>query len=170
MSAEVIESRRPLNIAVYPGTFDPITHGHSDLVRRAAKMFDKVILAIAHNPKKSPLLSLDERIALAKEVLDDIPNVSVEGFQCLLVDFVNDKNANIILRGLRSVTDFEFEFQLADMNRKLAPQVETLFLSPDNEFSYISSTLIREISSLGGDVTPFVHPAVNNVLKQRFAR
>ncbi len=157
------------NIAIYPGTFDPITHGHADLVRRASLMFDKVVLAIAFSPKKSPLFTLEQRIALAKQVLADIDNVEVIGFECLLVDFVAEQNANIILRGLRSVTDFEFEFQLADMNRKLAPNVETLFLSPDNQYSYISSTLIREISTLGGDVSHFVHPCVNDALKQRFA-
>ncbi len=162
--------KRPQNIAIYPGTFDPVTHGHTDLVRRASKMFDKVILAIAYSPKKSPLLSLEQRITLAEQALAGLDNVEVVGFECLLVDFVHEKGANIILRGLRSVTDFEFEFQLADMNRKLAPNVETLFLSPDNQFSYISSTLIREISSLGGDVSSFVHPCVNEALKQRFAQ
>jgi pantetheine-phosphate adenylyltransferase len=153
-----------MNIVVYPGTFDPITHGHTNIVERAAKLFDRIIIAVAASPKKKPLFELDKRVELAKEVLAHIPNVEVMGFDNLLADFVRTHNANIILRGLRAVADFEYEFQLADMNRRLVPQAESLFLTPDNHLSYISSTLIREISYLGGDVSAFVSPTVVKAL------
>ena len=155
-----------MNTAIYPGTFDPITNGHSDLVGRASRLFDRVVVAVAASPKKKPLLSLDERVELAKTALSHLPNVEVIGFDCLLANLVRDQQANIILRGLRAVSDFEYEFQLANMNRKLAPQAESLFLTPAEHLSYISSTLIREIAALGGDVDQFVHPAVASVLKQ----
>ncbi len=157
-----------MNIVVYPGTFDPITNGHSDLVERASKMFDKIILAVAESPKKSPLLPLDQRVELAQKTLAHLDNIEVLGFNNLLAEFAREKNANIILRGLRAVSDFEYEFQLADMNRRLAPNVESVFLTPANHLSYISSTLIREIAALGGDVSEFVHPLVNNALKEHF--
>ncbi|GAB0153608.1 MULTISPECIES: pantetheine-phosphate adenylyltransferase [Marinobacterium] len=155
-----------MNTAIYPGTFDPITNGHSDLVGRASRLFDRVVVAVAASPKKKPLLSLDERVELAKTALSHLPNVEVIGFDCLLANLVRDQQANIILRGLRAVSDFEYEFQLANMNRKLAPQAESLFLTPAEHLSYISSTLIREIAALGGDVDQFVHPAVASALKQ----
>lgn len=157
-----------MNIVVYPGTFDPITNGHSDLVERASKMFDKIILAVAESPKKSPLLPLAQRVELAQQSLAHLDNIEVLGFNNLLAEFAREKNANIILRGLRAVSDFEYEFQLADMNRRLAPNVESVFLTPANHLSYISSTLIREIAALGGDVSEFVHPLVNNALKEHF--
>jgi len=158
-----------MNTVAYPGTFDPITNGHSDLVERASKLFDEVIVAVAESPKKRPLLPLDQRVELTKAALAHLPNVRVVGFSGLLAEFLRKHNANIILRGLRAVSDFEYEFQLANMNRKLAPEAESLFLTPDEHLSFISSTLIREIASLGGDVAEFVHPAVNAALKQHFS-
>lgn len=159
-----------MNIVVYPGTFDPITNGHADLVERASRMFDRIILAVAYNPKKKPLLELEQRVALAETVFAHLDNVEVVGFSNLLADFVREKNANIILRGLRAVSDFEYEFQLANMNRVLAPNVESVFLTPAEKYSYISSTLVREIAALNGDVGNFVHPEVYKALKQRFAQ
>ncbi|NVK40563.1 MAG: pantetheine-phosphate adenylyltransferase [Oceanospirillaceae bacterium] len=154
-----------MNTAVYPGTFDPITNGHTDLVERAARIFDRVVVAVAASPKKAPLLPLDQRVELANKVLGHLPNVEIIGFDCLLANLVVEQNANIILRGLRAVSDFEYEFQLANMNRKLAPQAESMFLTPAEHLSFISSTLIREIASLGGDVSKFVHPAVEKALR-----
>jgi pantetheine-phosphate adenylyltransferase len=154
--------------AVYPGTFDPITNGHSDLVIRAARLFEKVIVAIAVNPGKNPAFELPERVALTQEVLGGIENVEVCAFDTLLVDFVRKREAEVILRGLRAVSDFEYEFQLAGMNRRLAPTVETLFLTPAEQFAFISSGLVREIAALGGDVSEFVHPAVQAALRRRF--
>lgn len=148
------------NIAIYPGTFDPITRGHSDLVDRSARLFDRVIVALAANPGKTPVFSLEERITLARDVLSEHSNVEVCGFDGLLVDFAHEKGANIIIRGLRAVSDFEYEFQLAGMNRKLAPDIETLFLTPAEQYSYISSSLVREVASLGGDISPFVHEKI----------
>jgi pantetheine-phosphate adenylyltransferase len=156
-----------MNIVVYPGTFDPITNGHIDLVERAARMFDHIILAVANNPKKNPTLDIDTRVDLAKEVLSHLHNVEVVGFSNLLADFVQERNANIILRGLRAVSDFEYEFQLANMNRVLAPNVESMFLTPAEQYSYISSTPVREIASLGGDISKFVHPAVAKAMKEQ---
>jgi len=158
-----------MNTVAYPGTFDPITNGHSDLVERASKLFDRVIVAVAESPKKRPLLPLEQRVELTKTALAHLPNVEVVGFSGLLAEFLRKHNANIILRGLRAVSDFEYEFQLANMNRKLAPEAESLFLTPDEHLSFISSTLIREIASLGGNVAEFVHPAVNAALKQHFS-
>jgi pantetheine-phosphate adenylyltransferase len=148
------------NIAIYPGTFDPITRGHSDLVERSSKLFDRVIVALAANPGKTPVFSLEERIGLAQTALTDFHNVEICGFDGLLVDFAHQKGANIIVRGLRAVSDFEYEFQLAGMNRKLAPDIETLFLAPAEQYTYISSSLVREVASLGGDVSPFVHEKI----------
>lgn len=154
-------------IAIYPGTFDPITNGHSDLVQRAGKLFETVIVAIAANPSKKPFFSIDERIELAKAALSDFDNVKVCGFDSLLVDFARSSNAQVILRGLRAVSDFEYEFQLASMNRKLAPEIETLFLTPSEKFAFISSSLVREIAGLGGDVSAFVHKNVGAALGKR---
>ena len=148
------------NIAIYPGTFDPITKGHSDLVERSARLFDKVIVALAARPGKQPVFSLEERIDLAQTVLSEFDNVEICGFDGLLVDFAHEKKANIIIRGLRAVSDFEYEFQLAGMNRKLAADIETLFLTPAEQYTYISSSLVREVASLGGDVSPFVHEKI----------
>jgi len=153
-------------VAVYPGTFDPITNGHGDLVARAAPLFDKVIVAVAKSSGKTPRFELAERVELARAALADVANVEVRGFDTLLAGFVTDCGAGVILRGLRAVSDFEYEFQLASMNRHLIPQAETLFLTPAEEWSFISSSLVREIASLGGDVSNFVHPAVQKALRQ----
>ncbi len=153
--------------AIYPGTFDPITNGHSDLIERASRLFDRVIVAVAANPKKTPMFDLVERVALAKKALDGLENVHVEGFDSLLVDYVRRQDAQVILRGLRAVSDFEYEFQLAGMNRRLAPEVETLFLTPAEQYAYISSSLVKEVAGLGGDVTPFVDSAVEAALAAR---
>jgi len=158
-----------MNTVIYPGTFDPITNGHTDLIERAAKLFDEVVVAIAFNPKKQPLLPLEERVRLCRHVIGHLDNVRVVGFSNLLAEFVREQNGNIILRGLRAASDFEYEFQLADMNRHLAPEVESIFLTPANHLSYISSTLIREIASLEGRVEDFVHPEVAKSLRARFA-
>lgn len=157
-----------MNTVLYPGTFDPVTNGHAELVERAAGMFDKVILAIAASPKKTPLFDLKTRTALAAEVFSSLANVEICDFSHLTVDCAREQNANIILRGLRSVTDYEFERQLASMNRNMAPNVETLFLTPKDENACISSTLVREISALDGDVSRFVHPCVLSALRERF--
>ena len=144
--------------AVYPGTFDPITNGHEDLVQRASQIFDEIVVAVAHSQAKRPFFSLDERVALAREVLAPCANVTVTGFTGLLSQFVKEHNAGIILRGLRAVSDFEYEFQLAGMNRRLAPGVETLFLTPSDKYLFLSATIVREIAVLGGDISAFVHP------------
>lgn len=157
-----------MNTVLYPGTFDPITKGHTDLVERAAKLFDKVIVAVAASTKKNPAFTLDERVAMARKVLEHLPNVEVVGFSELLAHFAKKVDANILLRGLRAVSDFEYEFQLANMNRVLAPDVESLFLTPSEQYSYISSSLVREIAALNGDVTKFVHPLVNTALIKRY--
>jgi pantetheine-phosphate adenylyltransferase len=150
-----------MKTAVYPGTFNPITNGHTDLVERAAGLFDTIIVAVvAANRQKSKTLPTEERVELAREVLAHIDNVQVESFDTLLTEFVKKSNAKIILRGLRTVADFEYEFQLVGMNRVLEPSIETIFLAPDEHFSYISSTLVREIASYGGDISKFVHPSV----------
>ena len=155
-------------IAVYPGTFDPITNGHADLVSRAAPLFDRLIVGIAESAAKGTSFSLDERIALAKSALAGIANVEVRGFASLLADFVRETGAGVILRGLRAVSDFEYEFQLASMNRHLIPSAETLFLTPAEQYSFISSSLVREIARLGGEVSDFVHPAVQDALRLRW--
>ena len=154
-------------VAVYPGTFDPITNGHTDLVTRAARVFPKVVIAIAESPHKKPLFSLEERIRLTRNEMANLDNVEVVGFSNLLVEFVQQIGGSVIIRGLRAVSDFEYEFQLASMNRKLAPEVETVFLTPAEQFSFISSSLIREIASLGGDVSAFVHAKVAAALNNR---
>jgi pantetheine-phosphate adenylyltransferase len=154
--------------AMYPGTFNPFTRGHEDLVRRAAALFDRVVVAIAESPGKSPLFSLDERVELARAVLGDLPGVSVTGYHGLTVDFARSNGLQVIIRGLRAVSDFEYEFQLATMNRHLTDQVETVFLTPTEHFTFISSSLVREVAELGGDVAAFVHPQVAAALKKKF--
>ncbi|MGH8145701.1 MAG: pantetheine-phosphate adenylyltransferase [Rhodanobacteraceae bacterium] len=153
-------------MAVYPGTFDPITNGHGDLVARAAPLFDRLIVAVARSSGKAPRFEIEERVELARAALAGVPNVEVRGFDTLLASFVTECGAGVILRGLRAVSDFEYEFQLASMNRHLIPQAETLFLTPAEEWSFISSSLVREIASLGGDVSDFVHPAVQKALRE----
>jgi len=152
--------------AIYPGTFDPITNGHQDLVRRAATIFDHVIVAIAANPNKAPMFPLDARVSLARRVLHDLPNVEVLGYAGLTVEFAKKHNVGVVVRGLRAVSDFEFEFQLANMSRHLERDIETVFLTPQEQFTFISSTLVREIAVLGGDVSEFVHPIVEVELKK----
>lgn len=156
-----------MQIAVYPGTFDPITNGHTDLIERATRRFSKVIVAIHSSGSKQPAFSWEERIELARLVLGEFKTVVVEGFEGLLVDFMRANQAGVILRGLRAVSDFEYEFQLASMNRQLAPEIETLFMTPDEHYAYVSSSLVREIAGLGGDVTPFVHEKVVAALRRR---
>jgi pantetheine-phosphate adenylyltransferase len=155
-------------IAVYPGTFDPITNGHTDLVSRAARVFPKVIIAIAESPHKQPLFNLQERIQLSENQMAHLDNVEVVGFSNLLVEFVQQIGASVIIRGLRAVSDFEYEFQLASMNRHLAPAVETLFLTPDEDYSFISSSLVKEIARLNGDVSEFVCEEVQQSMRKRF--
>lgn len=157
-------------VAIYPGTFDPITNGHVDLVARAAPLFDRVVLAIAESPSKGPAMPLAQRIELAREATAGHAHVEIVGFDSLLADFVRQIGAGVILRGLRAVSDFEYEFQLASMNRHLIPEVETLFLTPAEQYSFISSSLVREIARLGGDVSGFVHPSVARALRTHFAR
>ncbi len=147
-------------VALYPGTFDPFTRGHEDIVRRAALLFEEVVVAVAASPGKGPIFSLDERVAIAQEVLSPFPNVRVTGFSGLLMDFVRTQRARVVLRGLRAVSDFEYEFQMAGMNRKLYPDVETVFLTPAEEYMFISATMVREIARLGGDVSKFVQASV----------
>jgi len=155
-------------VAVYPGTFDPITHGHTDLVTRAARVFEHVVVAIAESPHKTPFFSLERRIELATGQLNGLKNIEIVGFSTLLVDFVREKDATVIVRGLRAVSDFEYEFQLASMNRNLCEEVETMFLTPDEKYGFISSTLVREVARLGGDVSQFVGPEIALALKEQF--
>ena len=153
--------------AIYPGTFDPLTRGHEELVRRASSLFDSLILAIAESTPKRTFFSLQERIDMAREVLGDVKNLQVMGFTGLLIDFVRQHNARVVFRGLRAVSDFEFEFQMAGMNRKLDPNLESLFLTPAEEYAFLSSHLVREVAALGGDVSAFVDPAVAAALRGR---
>ena len=155
---------------MYPGTFDPITNGHYDLVRRAVDIFDRVIVAVAANPGKTPLFSLEERVQLARQVLGDIPNVEVTGYTGLTVDFARQHGLRVVVRGLRAVSDFEFEFQLATMSRHLSDKVDYVFLTPTEQFNFISSTLVREIASLGGNVSQFVHPVVEAAMQEAWAK
>ncbi len=154
---------------VYPGTFDPVTNGHVDLIERACRLFDHVIVAVAHSAKKTPLFTLNERVSLCQEVLSHLDNVEVCGFNGLLARFVEEKQAHAMIRGLRAVSDFEYEFQLANMNRALSPKMESIFLTPSEHLSYLSSTLVREIASLGGEVAQFVPDAVEAALKEKFS-
>jgi pantetheine-phosphate adenylyltransferase len=156
--------------AVYPGTFDPLTRGHEDLVRRATQLFDEVIVGVADSRGKRPFFTLTERIDMAREVLGIYPNVKVMGFSTLLRDFVQGQNASVILRGLRAVSDFEYEFQMAGMNRSLMPEVETVFLTPGEKYMFISATIVREIAVLGGDVEKFVHPLVSANMRAKVAQ
>lgn len=153
--------------AVYPGTFDPITLGHEDLTRRASRLFDGVILAVADSKSKKPLFTLDERIAIAREAFKDLQNVEVVGFTGLLMNFVRQHGARVLVRGVRAVSDFDYEFQLAGMNRQLYPEVETIFMTPGEQYAYVSATLVREISILGGDVSKFVSPLVATRLAEK---
>ncbi|MCW5625575.1 MAG: pantetheine-phosphate adenylyltransferase [Burkholderiales bacterium] len=153
--------------AVYPGTFDPITRGHEDLVRRAANLFENVVVAIAASRAKNPFFTLEERVEMAREVLAPYPNVKVLGFSGLLMNFLKEVDSKCILRGLRAVSDFEYEFQMAGMNRNLYPDVETLFLTPSEQYQFISATMVREIATLGGDVSPFVHPKLLDRLRAK---
>ncbi len=154
---------------VYPGTFDPLTRGHEDLVRRAASLFDEVTLAVAANRNKNSLFSVEERVDLARTVLADLPHVNVTGFSGLLANFLQAQGTHLVLRGLRAVSDFEYELQLASMNRKLSPHIETLFLTPAEQHMFVSASMVREIAALGGDVSEFVHPAVHAALRQKLA-
>lgn len=153
--------------AVYPGTFDPITNGHHDLVRRAASIFSRLVIAIAANPNKAPMFPLAQRVEMARAVLVDLPNVEVVGYAGLTVEFARKNELNVVIRGLRAVSDFEFEFQLANMSRHLSPEIETVFMTPQEQFTFISSTLVREIAVLGGDVSEFVHPIVAVELRKQ---
>jgi pantetheine-phosphate adenylyltransferase len=153
--------------AMYPGTFDPITLGHEDLVRRASRLFDRIVVAVAANPSKAPMFSLEERVALAREVLQGFGNVEVTGYEGLTVEFAEKNGLQVIVRGLRAVSDFEYEFQLANMNRHLTDDVETAFLTPTEKYTYISSSLVREIASMGGNIAEFVSPSVRKALQAR---
>ncbi|MCC5858823.1 MAG: pantetheine-phosphate adenylyltransferase [Ectothiorhodospiraceae bacterium] len=159
-------------IAVYPGTFDPITNGHIDLIERGSKLFSKLIVSVAAfpSPSKKPAFSVEERLEMAEAALGHLPNVEVTGFDTLLATFVQSRNATVILRGLRAVSDFEYEFQLASMNRQLVPDVETVFLTPAEQYAYISSSLVKEVAALGGNVTKFVTPAIARALDQRLRK
>ncbi|MBL8377116.1 MAG: pantetheine-phosphate adenylyltransferase [Burkholderiales bacterium] len=156
--------------AVYPGTFDPLTRGHEDLFRRAARLYDEIIIGIADSRSKRPLFTLDERLAIAREALVDVENVRIEAFRGLLVNFVREHDAQVILRGLRAVSDFDYEFQLAGMNRQLVPEVETVFMTPSEGYQFVSATLVREIASMGGDVSKFVSASVKRRLDDKLAR
>jgi len=158
----------PTKCVIYPGTFDPITNGHVDLTERASRLFDEVVVAIAHSEKKTPLFTLGERVELCQVSLSHLDNVSVEGFSNLLTEFAKSKGSSCVLRGLRAVADFEYEFQLANMNRAIFPEFESVFLTPSEHLSFISSSLVREIASLQGDITPFVPAPVAEALKARF--
>lgn len=158
-----------MKTVIYPGTFDPITLGHHDLVARAAALFDRVIIAVAHSERKKPLFDLDQRMTLCRQALADLPNVEVQSYNNLLVDFARGNNARFVLRGVRAIADFEYELQLANMNRAMYPEMETVFLTPTERYAYISSTLVREIAAMGGEYAQFVPPVVAAALQQRFA-
>ena len=156
-------------VALYPGTFDPITNGHYDIVLRATKLFDKVIIAVAKSTSKRTAFTADERVTLAKTALAGLENIEVKTFDGLMVDFAKKTNANVIIRGLRAVSDFEYEFQMASMNRQLHTSAETVFLTPAEHLSYISSSLVKEVATFGGDISPFVHPEILSALKERLS-
>ena len=154
-------------IAIYPGTFDPVTYGHIDLIERASKIFDKVIVAVAHNKSKGVLFSVEERVAMLQDAVKGIPNIIIEDFDGLVVEYAKRRGSNVMIRGLRMISDFEYEFQMAGMNRNLYPDVETIFLTPGEQYMFISATMVREIAMLGGDVSKFVHPAISERLAKR---
>lgn len=154
--------------AIYPGTFDPITNGHIDVVRRATRLFDRLLVAVAASSAKQPLFSLEERVALTSDVLKGFPGVEVKGFKTMMVEFAREVGAQVIVRGLRAVSDFEYEVQLAGMNRSMQPEIETVYLSPDVQFTFLSSTLIKDIARHGGDVARFTHPLVTAALQEKF--
>ena len=156
------------SVAVYPGTFDPLTSGHEDLVKRASSLFERVIIGVAESRGKRPMFSLAERVEIAREVLTDYPNIEIHGFDCLLMSFMREHNASVIMRGLRAASDFEYEFQMAGMNRNLYPDVETVFLTPSDQYMFVSATMVREIASLGGDVSKFVPVLVQQRLAAKF--
>ena len=156
------------SVAVYPGTFDPLTSGHEDLVKRASSLFERVIIGVAESRTKHPMFSLAERVNIAREVLTGYPNIEIHGFDCLLMDFMRQHGASVIMRGLRDVSDFEYEFQMAGMNRNLYPDVETVFLTPSDQYMFVSATMVREIASLGGDVSKFVPKQVQQRLASKF--
>jgi len=156
--------------AIYPGTFDPLTRGHEDLVRRAAKLFESLVVAVADSRGKNPIFSPDERMAIARETLNHYPNVEIVGFSGLLVNFVRQQKADVVIRGLRAVSDFEYEFQMAGMNRHLMPEVETIFMTPTDQYQFISGTLVREIALMGGDVSKFVAPSVQEWLCKKLVQ
>ena len=156
--------------AIYPGTFDPLTRGHEDLVRRASKLFESLVVAVADSRGKNPIFSLDERLAIAREALGHYPNVEIVGFSGLLVNFVRQQKADVVIRGLRAVSDFEYEFQMAGMNRHLMPDVETVFMTPTDQYQFISGTLVREIALMGGDVSKFVAPSVQEWLRKKLVQ
>ncbi|MCO5106935.1 MAG: pantetheine-phosphate adenylyltransferase [Burkholderiaceae bacterium] len=156
--------------AIYPGTFDPLTRGHEDLVRRAARLFESLVVAVADSRGKNPIFSPDERLAIARETLNHYPNVEIVGFSGLLVNFVRQQKADVVIRGLRAVSDFEYEFQMAGMNRHLMPEVETIFMTPTDQYQFISGTLVREIALLGGDVSKFVAPSVQQWLRRKLVQ
>ena len=158
-----------MKTVVYPGTFDPITLGHSDLIERATHLFDRVVVAVADSPRKKPLFNLSERIALVRQVMANNLKVEVVGFSCLLTELMQQQKANIILRGVRGVADFEYELQLAQLNKSMSPNLESIFLPPSEQLSFIASTLVREVASLGGDVSKLVHPCVVNALQNKYA-
>ncbi len=158
------------HVAIYPGTFDPLTRGHEDLVRRASHLFQQVIVGVAQSNAKNPFFSLEERLEIAAEVLAEYPNVRVVGFSCLLMDFLHQQGAKVILRGLRAVSDFEYEFQMAGMNRNLYPEVETVFLTPGEQYMFISATMVREIATFGGDVSKFVRPSIARRMVEKIAQ
>ena len=155
------------NVAIYPGTFDPITNGHIDIIKRASKLFEKIIVAVADNKEKSPLFSLDKRVKLATTALSDFDNIEVLGFETLLTDLLKAKDARVVIRGLRAVSDFEYEFQLAGMNRKLMPEIESLYLMPSEQYMFLSSSFVREVAKLNGDVSEFVPACVAKALLTR---
>ena len=159
-----------MRVAVYPGSFDPVTLGHIDIIQRTSKMFDKVIIGVLKNRSKSPLFTAEERVELLKEVTADIPNVEVQSFQGLLIDFVRQNQANVIVRGLRAITDFEYELQIAQTNRQLNRDLDTMFFTTSMEYSYVSSTIVKEIASYGGDVSSMVTPHVEECLRKKFAQ
>ncbi len=158
-----------MRIAVYPGSFDPITYGHLDIVSRGAKIFDRVIVAVLHNSKKQPLFTVEERLELIRQVTGDIPNVEVEGYDGLLIHYLQQRQSNVIIKGLRAVTDFEYEMQMASINRKLAEDIETFFMMTNNQYSFLSSSIVKEVARYDGQISDFVPPVVEKAIREKFA-